>query len=84
MDTPHQAAAQHGTQINFVLRRITLMNKPFFIMLYSPRRKLATPVVDDCNNVIFFSTAREARKEMVGHLYAEAHGFEVHEMGNDV
>ena len=57
------------------------VNKPFFIMLYNPRGDGATPIVDDCDNVLFFSTAREARKEMVGHLYAEAHGFEVHEMG---
>ena len=40
--------------------------------------------LDITHNVLFFATAREARKEMVGHLYAEAHGFEVHEMGNDV
>ena len=53
-------------------------------MLYGPGNKLPMPVVDNCNNVLFFATAREARKEMVGHLYAEAHGFEVHEMGNDV
>ena len=60
------------------------MDKPFFIMLYGTKRKLAAPVVDNCNNVMFFATAQEARKEMVGHLFAEAHGFEVHKMGNDV
>ena len=60
------------------------MHKPFFIMLYSPGRDKAWAVVDDFEDVLFFSTAQEARKKMVGHLYAEAYGFEVHKMGNDV
>ena len=60
------------------------MDKPFFIMLYNYGWKSAIPIVDDAGDVLFFPTAREARKTIVGHLYAEVHGFEVHEMDNDV
>ena len=59
------------------------MDKPFFIMLYNPLRVGAMPLLDKYYSVLFFSTAQEAMNAMVGSAYAEAHGFEVHEMGND-
>jgi len=57
------------------------MDKPFFIMLNHQKRDFSFPIVDDNEEVMFFSTVDEAREVMKGHLFAEAFGFEIFERG---
>lgn len=58
------------------------MDKPFFIMLLNQRGTCAMPIVDEEGDVMFYASHDEAKEAMRGHVYAEAFGFEVFEMGN--
>lgn len=59
------------------------MDKPFFVMMYNQKGDYAETIVDDNNETMFWHTKGEAEEAMRGHVYAEAFGFEVHEMGSD-
>ena len=57
------------------------MEKPFFLMMFTQRGDHASPAVDDDGEVMFWHTKGEADEAMRGHIYAEAFGYEVHEIG---
>ena len=62
------------------------MDKPFFIMMYNQKGTVAMPITDSDNDdqVAFYATEEEALDAMDGHIYAEAFGFEIFEMGTGV
>lgn len=58
------------------------MNKgDFFIMMYHPNLK-AIPIIDEDENVLFFSTEDEAREVADNHDGCINLGYEIFEMGN--
>lgn len=39
------------------------------------------PIVDDNDDVVLYETEQAAREAMMGHVYAQAFGFEIFERG---
>lgn len=57
------------------------MKKPFFVMIYNQKGTHASPLIDERDEVVFFASTEEALEEMKDHIYAQAMGFEIFEMG---
>lgn len=53
----------------------------FFVMINSQNRKFIMPIVDDNDDVVLYETEQAAREAMMGHVYAQAFGFEIFERG---
>jgi hypothetical protein len=55
------------------------MSKDFFIMLRNGDK--AMPIVDENEEVMLYESKLEAIEAMKGHIYAEAYGYEIFELG---